>query len=90
MRFPSIKDVTFQVYSYVRDLKEWHIEEGDVRLQVYPDCGWVVRTGDSSYDQDHRGYWGASSVSNTTTKTECRAIARELIEQAKDHHSQAE
>lgn len=28
----------------------------DVRLQVYENGQWVIHTGDSCYDQGHRGY----------------------------------
>src|SRR5690606_813072 len=38
------------------------LETCDVRLQVYEDGDWAIRFGDSSYDQDHRGFWGASIV----------------------------
>lgn len=51
----------------------------DVRLQIHE--GWTLRTGDSSYDQDHRGHWGASSVSRADTLATLRETARELISQ---------
>jgi hypothetical protein len=57
----------------------------DVRLQVYDDGHWAIRTGDSSYDQDHRGYWGASSIDHTTS---CRELAVDLIDQAAEHAAQ--
>ena len=34
----------------------------EVRLQVYPDGVWAIRYGDSGYDSDHHGYWGASDM----------------------------
>jgi hypothetical protein len=38
----------------------------DVRLQVLGDDGrtpdWILHVGDASYDTDHHGYWGASSL----------------------------
>jgi hypothetical protein len=58
----------------------------DVRLQVHQGGGWSIHTGDASYDQDHRGYWGASSLSRDT---DCAELAEELIEQAKDMHAQS-
>ncbi len=53
----------------------------DVRLQVH-NGSWYYHTGDSSYDQDHRGFWGASSISRGCSWSEARYVARDLIEQA--------
>lgn len=80
MKFPSIKDVA-ESLAYV---KRTSVIDGDldVRLQVMPDGDWAIRTGSSDYDQDHRGYWGASGIDR---RTNCRDLARELIDQAKDH-----
>ena len=50
----------------------------DVRLQVYEDGMWSIHLGPSDYDSDHRGFWGASSIS---PKTNCKELAKELIEQ---------
>lgn len=92
--YPSIADLAELVYQYGRDLAQYDPADiteygcdepsGDCRLQVQSD-GWSFHTGDSQYDQDHRGYWGASSVSPKCTRKEARVIARDLIEQAKDH-----
>lgn len=83
----------------VRDLTRWLVQEKwsafpsddysdiDVRLQVVPGEGWSVHTGDSSYDLDHRGYWGAGSLDS---RTNCRELARELIGEAADHMAQCE
>lgn len=57
----------------------------DVRLQV---CskedggGWTIHTGDASYDQDHRGYWGAGCVTADDTPDTLKALANEMIEEA--------
>lgn len=56
----------------------------DVRLQVYPDGDWAIRTGSSDYDLDHRGYWGASSIAPSDSDEMTRALARDLIGQALD------
>ena len=37
--------------------------EGDFRVQLF-EFTWTLNTGDASYDQDHRGLWGAGSVSS--------------------------
>ena len=61
----------------------------DVRLQVYAGGGgWDLHSGDSSYDQDHRGYWGSSSV--TGHRFNSTDTARDLIEQCKEMHAQGE
>lgn len=89
-RFPSVA----QVAAELRDVKrttEWSWLRGfdqddiDVRLQVTDDGRWDVYHGDASYDQDHRGFWGASSLSR---RSNCRELARDLLEQCKDHASQ--
>jgi hypothetical protein len=91
MRFPSISIVA----SELRQINA-HVEgEADIRLQVYPSGEWSLRVGDSSYDQDHHGYWGASSLpgydprKNRTRRFPSFLIARDLISQCKDHYSQA-
>jgi hypothetical protein len=58
--------------------------ECDVRLQVYEDQQWAIRWGASDYDLDHRGYWGASSVPGKGSAFQDFAIARDLLEQARE------
>ena len=94
IRFPSIRNVA-KALSGVKQHCEPYSDTGrdvddsaswvDVRLQVDPEGYWSVHSGDSSYDQDHRGYWGASSVSR---RSNMREVAAELIEQAKDHYAE--
>lgn len=52
----------------------------DVRLQVYPSGEWAMRWGDSQYDQDHRGFWGSSSIDKATTLSDMVDIADALID----------
>ena len=59
----------------------------DVRLQVYPDGRWAVRFGSSDYDQDHHGYWGASSVPGSGRRFDAVAVAKNLIKQAKEQYA---
>ncbi len=99
LKFPSIKEITDEIISYRDylknnfDPKDIEDEEGnaggDCRLQVLEGC-WQVHTGDSSYDTDHRGFWGASSVSIEATKKDCREIARDLIGQATEHYFESQ
>ena len=56
----------------------------DVRLRVHGGS-WYVYTGSSDYDQDHRGAWGASSLSYG--RQNLTDLARDLIEQAKDDYA---
>ena len=89
MKFPSIKSVAAEL-SYIKDdLKSYskdEVEYIEVRLQVHPNGSWQVWAGDPCYDTDHRGYWGASEVWRDTN---VRALAKELIEEARAHHSQS-
>lgn len=59
---------------------------GDVRLQVYPDGQWALHAGDASYDTDHRGYWGCSSLDGE--RFDSMAMARQLIDDCKEHYAQ--
>ena len=85
-RMPSIKDVAAALRRRKPrkgDCQDEFGNEGmDIRLQVYPDGNWAIRTGDSSYDLDHRGYWGAGFI---TPSTNCRELAKDLIGEADEH-----
>jgi len=85
MIFPTINEVC-EALANVQS----SIERGgcDVRLQVISNGDWAVHSGDASYDIDHRGYWGASSINKRDSKRNRRAIAADLIEQAADHAAQ--
>jgi hypothetical protein len=52
----------------------------DVRLQVTLG-GWGLYEGDTCYDTDHNGWWGASTVG---PEDDLREVAEDLIGQAKD------
>ena len=54
----------------------------DVRLQVWEDGRWAVHVCLSDYDQDHRGYWGASFLSYD--RQNLTELARDLIGQCAD------
>jgi len=88
MKFPAIKDVARDLKNIAREISKYGLpedEEGgcDVRLQVLPNGGWSVHSGDAQYDQDHQGYWGASSIpyDGHFNATE---VAKDLIDQVKD------
>jgi hypothetical protein len=74
---------------------------GDVRFRLYEwsnagwnggkaEWAWEVLTGDSQYDQDHRGYWGCGYVEAGASRAACREVAREIIEEALDARAQGE
>lgn len=80
-----------QLYKQLRAIKPrlWdHPHDGDpidVRLQVVPGEGWALHDGDPQYDTDHRGYWGYGTID---PRTNCRELAKDLIEQCRDHAAQ--
>ena len=61
----------------------------DVRLQMYDDGTWAVRSGDSSYDNDHRGFWGCDCVTGDDSDAALARIAANLIDQCGDCAAQA-
>lgn len=88
-KFPTLSIVAQEL----RDINA-HVEgECDIRLQVYPSGEWALRVGLSDYDTDHHGYWGASSlpgvVQGKVKRFPSLVMARDLIEQCKEHYSQA-
>jgi hypothetical protein len=89
MKFPTLSIVAKEL----RDINANVEGECDIRLQVYPSGEWSLRVGDSSYDQDHRGYWGASSIPGVNRRGQVSrfpsfVIARALIEECKDMYAQ--
>ena len=91
MKFPSINDVADALRNVSMNVD--CDEDGcDVRLQVYNDGMWTVRWGDASFDQDHHGSWGVSSVPGIVDGKQQRFnskdIARDLIEQVKDQYEE--
>jgi hypothetical protein len=92
MKFPSIKDVASRLREINRAVSKQDEGEDDycdIRLQVYEDGTWFVRWGDSSYDLDHRGYWGSSCVPGCGKRFNSQMVARELISQVKDMYYQS-
>ena len=60
----------------------------DVRIQVLPDGTRYFWYGDASFDTDHRGFWGAGTVSADDDDVQLIDTARDLVEQAIDHAAQ--
>jgi hypothetical protein len=84
---PSVRELAALLAAVKRDVRaEADDGEGvEVRLQVV-DGSWELHTGDPCYDTDHRGYWGAGTL---TPDTNCRELAAELIDEAEDDHAAA-
>ncbi len=84
---PTFLSLVDTLSSCVQYLKQEGIEETDVRLQVYPNGQWQLHMGDASYDTDHTGFWGASSLSLYATRNSLKELARDLTEQAQEMES---
>lgn len=86
MKFPRIDDVAAELRKINANIEG----ETDVRLQVYDNGHWAIRTGSSDYDQDHRGYWGASLLPGVVRGEMVRfssiRTAKELLAQVKEHY----
>jgi len=91
--WPKLSEIVSELKWTNKDVKlsKADAAEGvDVRLQVMDDGEWILHVGLSDYDQDHRGYWGAAGVPGNGRRFNATAVARDLLEQAKEHHAQGE
>lgn len=87
-RFPSIASVAAELRAVnaTLDAADFPDDEScDIRLQVYPDGDWAIRVGDSSYDLDHRGYWGCGSLDGR--RFDSADLARDLLDQAREQYA---
>lgn len=84
--FPTIEKIV-AVLSRVQSSLDAGEEPCDVRLQVYEDGEWAIRIGDPSYDQDHHGFWGASSLGTDDTPETIAEMAQSLLAQSQDDHA---
>ena len=82
MRFPSISNVAQEL----RIINDHFDNDVDVRLQVHEDGKWFIRFGSSDYDQDHRGVWGVASVPGSGRRFKSKEVAKDLIEQCREHY----
>jgi hypothetical protein len=62
----------------------------DCRIRYYAPHGFQFLAGDSSYDQDHRGYWASGHAWEAMTFVEAETMAREMLAQVLDHAAQNE
>lgn len=52
-----------------------------IRLRYYEPIGFYVNTGDSSYDQDHRGCCSANEAWLGMTEEEAEEVARRMLDE---------
>lgn len=89
MKFPKISDVARDLKEIAREVKGYNLVEEDsvdVRLQVEENGDWRLWSGDSQYDTDHRGHWGASSIPSDGSSFNASEVAKDLISEAKDSY----
>jgi hypothetical protein len=87
MKFPSIKDVATILKELNNTMDSTSEEALDIRLHVWEDGTWTIHTGDSQYDQDHRGFWGSSSLMGKCNWVSIRDIARDLLDQVREDYA---
>lgn len=87
MRFPSIKAVAHEL----RDINRNVEGECDVRLCIWSDGEWCVRSGLVDYDQSHSDYCGASGVpgiiGGKVQRFDSYSIARDLLDQCREQEA---
>lgn len=86
--FPAVEEIAAELAFLPEDVEPEFVESDDdtphidVRLQVWPDGSWAIHTGDASYDQDHRGYWGAGCVCADDDAAALLTLASDLRNEA--------
>jgi hypothetical protein len=90
MAYPTIRELAAELRVVQQQGKQWAEEDGvdsddgegvEVRLQVV-NGSWCIRTGDASYDDDHRGTWSVGFV--PLTRFSSYEMAREMIREARN------
>lgn len=92
------EDILADIYIELDDIRNTMlVQDGrskvgciDVRLQLISPDDYSVKCGDASYDTNHHGYWGASSVSADDSDSDLEATAEDLLEQALDDAAESE
>ena len=84
---PTIEEVYDDLVGVRKEIEGYgDVPDTDVRLQVH-EGSWSLHSGDAQYDTDHRGYWGAASVSVDDTNATLRQTAKDLIRQVEEDHA---
>jgi hypothetical protein len=90
VELPDLEDVAAGLVEIWRHVES---EDVDVRLQVTEDGAWYLHSGDASYDQDHRGFWGAGSLPGKAERSSlgekdrariCRMWAEDLLDEVRE------
>ena len=77
------------IRDYLKGYEDEEIDDGggnfgtDVRINSHG-RGFEILSGDASFDQDHRGFWGSSWVSKYDTNVNLRETAYDLLDQLLD------
>ena len=92
------KEIVFYLERVSADFEECDDDDEsylDIRLQISEsdygsDYGseWSIHTGSSDYDQDHRGFWGCSSISGEESTEDIIEIVEDIVEQAEEEYEQ--
>jgi len=77
---PTITDLVCALRAVQRDIPSNEDGAFDVRLRVVHD-DWQLLWGDPSFDLDHRGDWGASTISRCDPADALQSIAIDLLDQ---------
>jgi hypothetical protein len=84
---PTIREVLGDLVAVRDEIRGYgDVDETDVRLQVHGGS-WSLHSGDAQYDTDHRGYWGAGSVSKDDSQASLRTTAKELIAEVEEDYA---
>lgn len=82
--FPFVVEIVLGLIDIEKDLDR-DTEDVPVRLQVDNENGtWRLWSGDPCYDTDHKGSWGAGTISPEISPADRLELARELWMEALD------
>lgn len=88
---PSVGEIVEELNGVLEDAQRSDraiaAEGFDVRLQVLSDGCWGIKWGDPSFDLNHSGHWGASTLASGDDLLE---IAKDLRDQVADSMYQEE
>lgn len=91
MRQPTIKAVATELRHINKQTFETYEEDGiEIRIQLYPAGDWYLHVGDPSYDTDHQGFWGATTIPGNNKRFSSIETARDLINQTQAFPNHAE
>lgn len=78
-------DIVKYLSQILKDAPDSEEEPLEIRLQV-DDYSWNIKTGDSSFDQSHKGYWGFGFANKgDNAKDLAEGLIENLMEDAHHH-----